>query len=82
MAELEQKPSCTTCAYKHTHFTDPPCGECGAFEHYEKCKEPDIFLMEMDHRISNLNQAPKTQHSEGMRVGFMHARAIYKGTRK
>lgn len=50
-----------------------------------KHKEPDIFLQEMDDRISNLNQAQKMQHSElgqGMRTGFMYARAIYKGTRK
>jgi hypothetical protein len=48
-----------------------------------KHKEPDIFLLEVGYRISCLNNAhPQTQHSEGMRAGFMYARAIYKGTRK
>ena len=50
-----------------------------------KQKEPDIFLQEMDSRIQHLDQAQKMQHSElgqGMRTGFMYARAIYKGTQK
>ena len=48
-------------------------------------KEPDIFLQEMDSRIQHLDQAQKMQHSElgqGMRTGFMYARAIYKGTQQ
>jgi hypothetical protein len=81
----KSKPSCTTCVNEHISVRDLPCSDCGRYEHYKMREEPDIFLQEMDDRISNLNQAQKMQHSElgqGMRTGFMYARAIYKGTRK
>ena len=48
-----------------------------------KHNEPDAFLKEMDYRIKNLEKTgPHSEHGQGMRAGFMYARAIYKGTRK
>lgn len=83
LAAAGQKPSCRTRAYKHMHITDPPCDDCGSYEHYEKHEAPDTFLQEMDYRIKNLEKTgPHSGHGQGMRAGFMYARAIYKGTRK
>jgi hypothetical protein len=82
LAAAEHMPTCETCVGRDAMWNVPPCRNCGDFTHYKRREEPDIFLMEMDYHIRNINQAQKTQHSEGMRAGFMYARAIYKGTRK